>query len=372
MDRLSQIALAMTPGLGATGCRRLLAACPDTDIFALPKAQLAAMLGPSHHEAVDAIAAKACFAQAEAELRFCEANNIRTIFCADADYPERMNHEETQDCPALLYVLGGADLAPEHALAVVGTRRATTYGRDTAATLVHQLRPLGATIVSGLAYGIDTAAHRAALDNGLPTVAVLGHGLDRLYPPENRTLAQQIVQQGGALVTEYPSGTAINPRYFPARNRIIAALADATVVVEASEKGGALITASIAASYQREVFAVPGRLGDKYSCGTNNLIAINKAQLMRDAADIAYHMGWPYAGSQGSQQELFVSLDPDEQQVVDLLHKHSSLTLDEIVNLCGRPRAKVTTTLFDLEMQKVVRALPGRLYELVRNPHRAY
>ena len=180
------------------------------------------------------------------------------------------------------------------------------------------------------------------------------------------------MQQGGALVTEYPSGTAINPRYFPARNRIIAALADATVVVEASEKGGALITASIAASYQREVFAVPGRLGDKYSCGTNNLIAINKAQLVRDAADIAYHMGWPYAGSQGSQQELFVSLDPDEQQVVDLLHKHSSLTLDEIVNLCGRPRAKVTTTLFDLEMQKVVRALPGRLYELVRNPHRAY
>ncbi|MBQ8703712.1 MAG: DNA-processing protein DprA [Bacteroidales bacterium] len=364
MDKLNQIALSMIPGLGPTSCRKLLEAYPGQDIFALPPSELRLAFG-GHRDIVEAIVGKATHARAEQELRQAEQHGMRVLFCTDADYPARLNRDETQDCPVLLYVLGQADLNAERTLAVVGTRRATPQGRDATDRLVGQLAPLKMPIVSGLAYGIDTAAHTAALDHGLPTVAVLGHGLDRIYPPSNRNLAARIVAGGGALVTEYPMGTAINPRYFPARNRIIAALADATVVVEASEKGGALITAAIAAGYHREVFAVPGRLTDTYSRGTNNLIATQRALLVRDASDVADQMGWPspQAPGQGAQASLFPSLSPDGQRLYSLLKSHSQLTIDELARLSGMPMPRVAGELFNLEMQKVVRALPGRLYQ---------
>lgn len=222
-------------------------------------------------------------------------------------------------------------------------------------------------IVSGLAYGIDTAAHTAALDHSLPTVAVLGHGLDRIYPAENRPLAKRILEASGALVTEYPSGTAINPRYFPARNRIIAALGDATVVVEASEKGGALITAAIAASYHRDVFALPGRLSDTYSRGTINLIATNRALLARNADDIAFQLGWPLAGQQATLEGLQETprLSPDEQKIVNVLSENDHLTLDEISRLTAFSLPRTAGILFNMEMAKQVRTLPGHLYQLI-------
>lgn len=364
MDKVSQIALSMIPGLGPTSCRKLLAAYPGQDIFALPPAELKLAFG-SHRDIVEAILGKTTHARAEQELRLAEQHGIRLLFCTDGDYPVRLNRDETQDCPVLLYVLGPANLNAERALAVVGTRRATPQGRDATDRLVGQLTPLKMPIVSGLAYGIDTAAHTAALDHGLPTVAVLGHGLDRIYPPSNRNLATRIVAEGGALVTEYPMGTAINPRYFPARNRVIAALTDATVVVEASEKGGALITAAIAAGYHREVFAVPGRVTDTYSRGTNNLIATQRALLVRDGSDVAEHMGWPspQASGKSAQASLFPSLSPDGQRLYDLLKSHSQLTIDELAHLSGMPMPRVAGELFNLEMQKAVRALPGRLYQ---------
>ena len=366
MDKLSQIALSMIPGLGPSSCRKLLEAYPGQDIFSLPPAELTAAFG-THRDIAAAIRGKTTHARAEEELRFCENNGIRVLFCADADYPARLNREETQDCPVVLYVLGKADLNTGCSLAVVGTRRATAQGRDITDRLVGQLQYLGLPVVSGLAYGIDTAAHTAALNHGLPTVAVLGHGLDRIYPSSNRPLAKRILEQGGALVTEYPNGTAINPGYFPARNRIIAALADATLVVEASEKGGALITAAIAGSYHREVFAVPGRLTDTYSRGTNNLIATQRALMVRDAVDIADYMGWPRPSqhSADSQKELFPALSPDAQRLYELLKKNQHLTIDELATLSGWPLPQVAGILFNLEMQKVVRALPGRLYEPV-------
>lgn len=367
MDKLNQIALSMIPGLGPTSCRKLLEVYPGQDIFDLPPTELKMAFG-SHQAVMEAIRNKSTHSRAEEELRFCERNGIRVLFCTDADYPRRLNREETADCPVVLYALGQADLNAEKAVAVVGTRRATPQGRDNTDRLVGQLQPLMPTVVSGLAYGIDTAAHTSALDYGLPTVAVLGHGLDRIYPSSNRGLAARILKQGGALVTEYTSGTAINPRYFPARNRIIAALSDATLVVEASEKGGALITAAIANGYHREVFAVPGRLTDTYSRGTNNLIATQRAQLVRDAHDLADYMGWPMpqeSATSGSQQELFPSLSADGQRLYDLLTKHQQLTIDELVSLCGLPMPRVAGILFELEMQKVVRALPGRLYQSV-------
>ena len=364
MDKLSQIALSMIPGLGPTSCRKLLEAYPGEDIFALSPAELNAAFG-THRDIAAAIHGKTTPARDEEELRFCERSGIRVLFCTDDDYPARLNREETQDCPVVLYVLGNVDLNAERALAVVGTRRATSQGRDVTDKLIGQLKPLALPIVSGLAYGIDAAAHNAALTHGLPTVAVLGHGLDRIYPAANRPLAKRILEQGGALVTEYPNGTAINPGYFPARNRIIAALADATLVVEASEKGGALITAAIAGSYHREVFAVPGRLTDTYSRGTNNLIATQRAQMVRDAGDITDYMGWPrpLTDKADAQAALFAELSPDGQRFYDLLKKHQQLTLDEMVGLTGLSLPRVAGILFDLEMQKMVRALPGSIYQ---------
>lgn len=366
METLSQIALTFTPGLGNTSIRRLVDLYPDEDIFALPASELKTAFG-SHLSIVDDILKKSAFPRAEEELRFCEQNHIRPLFFTDSDYPKRLNSQETDDCPALLYVLGSADLNPERSVAIVGTRRATPYGHDNTDRLVRELTPYNTSIISGLAYGIDTAAHKAALSHGLPTVAVLGHGLDRIYPAENRPLAKRILDSGGALVTEYPNGTAINPRFFPARNRIIAALSDATLVVEASEKGGALITAAIAATYHRDVFAVPGRLSDTYSRGTNNLIATNRALLVRNADDIAYQLGWPIIGKQLTLNNIkdTPKLASDEQKIFNQLKDNGQQTLDELATATGFPLPKAAAILFNLEMNGLVRPLPGHLYQLV-------
>ena len=369
MDRLAQVALAMTEGLGPTAIRKLLDAYPGEDIFALPAAELRMAFG-NHRAVVDNLLNKTAFARAEEELRAAEAKHIKVLFFTDEAFPQRLNREECADSPVLLYALGDADLNARRALAVVGTRKATAYGRDTTERIVKELTETAeedkTLVVSGLAYGIDTMAHKASLENDLPTVAVLGHGLDRIYPAANRSLAERIVHSGGTLLTEYPMGTAINPRQFPARNRIIAAMSDATLVVEASEHGGALITATMAAGYQRDVFAVPGRLGDTYSCGTNNLIATNKALLVRSAADIAYQLGWPMKaenGEQGTQGELFPTLPPAEQKMLELLRKNGNMTIDEIVSLSGLPMPKAASLLFNLEMAKAVHVLPGHLYQ---------
>ena len=367
MATLSQIALTFIPRLGPTAIRRLMEAYPDEDIFSLPRQELKAAFG-SHIGIIESISSKSGHARAEQELAFCEKNGIRPLFFTDSDFPERLNRPECGDSPVLLYVMGRADLNAERTVSVVGTRRATAQGRDNTDRLVRDLKAYNTPIVSGLAYGIDTAAHTAALDHGLPTVAVLGHGLDRIYPPENRPLAKRILDAGGALVTEYPNGTAIHPKYFPARNRIIAAMGDATVVVEASEKGGALITAAIAASYQRDVFALPGRLTDTYSRGCNNLIATNRAQLLRTADDIAFQLGWPLIGKQMAiaEAEEAAALSPTEQKVIDLLQEHDRMTLDEVAARLAASLPKAAGLMFNLEMRGLVHTLPGHLYQASR------
>lgn len=367
MSPLSQIALTFIPELGNTSIRHLVDLYPDEDIFSLPKSELKNAFG-NHQSILDNILNKSAFSRAEEELRFCEQNHIRPLFFTSPYYPKRLNQSETDDCPALLYVLGPANLNPERAVAIVGTRRATAQGRDNTDRIVCDLKPYNTPIISGLAYGIDTAAHTAALDHGLPTFAVLGHGLDQIYPSQNRPLAKRILESGGALVTEYPSGTAITPRNFPARNRIIAALADATVVVEASEKGGALITAAIAASYHREVFALPGRLTDTYSRGTNNLIATNRALLIRNANDIAFQLGWPLIGQQTTiaEAENTRKLTSDEKIIVDILRDEDHLTLDELASMASFSLPKAASILFNLEMTKLVHTLPGHLYQLAK------
>lgn len=341
---------------------------PDVEaLFAMTRPQLKDIFG-KHKGVIDAIAGKSTLSQAEVLIAEAEKYHIDMLFFTDPAYPQRLNAAGCEDAPVLLFKLGQCDLNMQHSVALVGSRKATDYGQTTTVRLVEEMSADNPLIVSGLAYGIDTTAHKAALDNGVPTVAVLGHGLDTIYPSQNRGLAKRIVEYGGALITEYPLHTEIKATNFPARNRIIAALADATVVVEAAERGGALITANIASSYNREVFAVPGRLEDTTSEGCNNLIANNKAILIRNAGDLFFQMGWKSTFDKRrhkeQQQSLFATLNANEKVIVELLEKNREMTMDEIVQQSGLPLPKIAAAMMELELKKVIRCLPGRLYKL--------
>ncbi|MBR1517015.1 MAG: DNA-processing protein DprA [Bacteroidales bacterium] len=366
-NQLYAIALAMTPGLSCSGCRKLLDIHADPEeIFGLTKKDLVELFG-QHHQIIDAIAGKTMMGRAEEELAWAEKNDVRILFITDADYPQRLKLPGCEDTPTLLYLKGACDLNAERVVSVVGTRRATEYGKDMTSKLIGQLQGEGVMVVSGLAYGIDAAAHRSSLQYGLTTVGVLGHGLDQIYPPENRGLARDMVYGGGGLITEYPSQTKINPRYFPARNRIIAALSDATIVVEAAEKGGALITAGIANGYHRDVFAVPGRVYDSYSKGCNNLIANNRANIIRTMDDLYYSMGWERkcrakSGMDGVQQQLFVALSNEEQAIYDILQASPNLTMEEIKAKSELSLPKIANALLNMELNSIVKCLPGKLY----------
>lgn len=363
--RVYEIALTLIPGLGSTSLRKLLDIYPDPEeIFAMSIEQLHNIFG-SHAEISEAIHSQATVRRAENEVAFADRFGIRILFFTDEAFPQRLNGDSCSDAPALLYCHGNCDLNASRSLSVVGSRRATAHGVEQTHRIVEGLRDNQVCVVSGLAYGIDTAAHKAALECGLPTVAVLGHGLDRIYPPQNRPLAQRILQQGGALLTEYISGTAINPGYFPARNRIIAALGDGTLVVEAARKGGALITAAIAGSYNREVMAVPGRPTDTYSEGCNNLIVAQRASLVRHADDVMEVMGWPREETrqQGVQQELFAQLSPTEQRIRDLIVAQDALSLDQLAVACEMTLPRMAAIMLEMELRGLVQALPGGRYQ---------
>ena len=362
------IAITNIPGLGAKGTRQLMDVCHGPEeLFSMSRAQLREIF-PRHSSIADAIESKATLRQAEQEIPRLQQFGIETLFFTEEDYPQRLNETGCEDTPVLLYRLGQCDLNPHHAVAMVGTRKCSDYGRTVTIRLVQEMAADKPVIVSGLAYGIDTAAHSAALNHGLPTVAVLGHGLDTIYPNQNRPLAKRILDQGGALLTEYPLETEIQAAFFPARNRIVAALSDATVVVESAERGGGLITANIANSYHREVFAVPGRLDDPLSEGCNNLIVSNKAIMLRNAGDLYFQMGWKNdmvkARHKEEQQELFATLKESEQTIVSLLHEHREMTMDEIDQKCDLSLPKIASSLMEMELKGVVRCLPGRIYKL--------
>lgn len=364
-DLIYRIALAITPGIGCKSYRQLIELCGEpAQLFNMSRKELNQIFG-NHRDIAESIASKATLKRAEEECAFIERNNIIPLFCTDSDYPQRLNRSDCADTPPLLYSQGRCNLNAKRIVGVVGTRRITPYGRDMTEKIVGELKCDDMVIVSGLAYGVDTAAHSAAISNNLPTVGVLGHGLDRLYPTQNRKLAMNMLEHGGCLLTEYLSYTQISPSNFPARNRIIAALADAVIVVEASEKGGALITANIANSYHREVFAVPGRISDTYSRGCNNLLANNKAIIYTNADNFYFNMGWEQPKSQtGAQQQLFPSLTPDEQKIVDMLRQEDMLGIEEICERTAFPLPKVAGILLNLELENILRCLPGKMYRL--------
>ena len=310
--------------------------------------------------------------RAECEMRFMEEHRIRALTLNDDDYPQRLT--ECPDAPIILYYKGQADLNQERIVSLVGTRRMTTYGQDLIRRFIADLRQRcpEVLIVSGLAYGVDICAHREALAHGYPTVGVLAHGLDQIYPYRHRETAAQMVNQGG-LLTEFMTQTNADKPNFVRRNRIVAGMADSVILVESAAKGGGLITAEIAQSYARAVFAFPGNVGQMYSEGCNNLIRDNGAGLISNAADFIKAMGWPTVQdmplfSQSSASAVgtqIPNLTPEEQQVVSLLQQTNDLQLNIITVKTGIPIGRLTALLFQLELKGVVKPLAGGMYHLL-------
>ncbi|MGF7082913.1 DNA-processing protein DprA [Mucilaginibacter sp. UYCu711] len=302
--------------------------------------------------------------RAAEELKFIEKNNIKVLFYTDANYPKRLKN--CIDAPILLYSKGNADLNARKIVSIVGTRNATDYGRQLCADLVAELQQYDVLVVSGLAHGIDVITHKECIKNNVATVGVFGHGLDRIYPVANRSTADKMLENGGWL-TEYPSGTVPGSGNFPERNRIVAGMADATIVIEASIKGGALITAEIANSYNRDVFAFPGRLGDTYSEGCNFLIRNNKAALLTCVADLAYSLGWekPDDAKPVEQFMLPIDLTGDERTIYNVIQQHNApLAIDDLTIKTNMPMSQLAMNLLNMEMQGFIRSLPGKMYRV--------
>ncbi len=310
--------------------------------------------------------------RAEEELEFCRKGKIRCLGLNDEDYPQRL--KDCNDAPVLLYYRGSANLNSQHIVSMVGTRQITNYGKDLCRSFVRDLKQVcpDALVVSGLAYGVDVNCHRAALEQGLETVGVLAHGLDQIYPRHHRETAKQMVDQGG-LLTEYMSNTIIDKRNFVQRNRIVAGVSDAVIVVESATKGGSLITAEIAQSYNRQVWAFPGRVFDTYSSGCNMLIFKNKASLLTNAEDFCLEMGWTddvqhqKQLSEGIQQELFADdYSAEEQAVLQALARDDSKQINVLAVETNIAIGELSSLLFSLEMKGAVQSLVGGRYKLRR------
>lgn len=362
---LFKVALSMIPGIGSVLARNLIAHVGSIEgIFHEKLARLMKIPGIGEVNA-RRICEASVLDQAKQELEFIEKNQIRTYFYLDDDYPKRFTH--CNDAPILFYFKGNASFNGEKVISIVGTRNATAYGRQMCDELLRELSEKGykPLVVSGLAYGIDIQAHKSALKFNLPTIGVIGHGLDRLYPSAHRKIADSMLENGG-LLTDFPSQTRIEAANFIRRNRLIAGLSDATIVIESGEKGGALITADIASSYNRDVLAYPGRSSDPYSKGCNKLIKRNIAGMIENVADLEYHLGWEETNGKIKpvQQVLFPDLSSDEKKITDLLLQHGKTNIDHISSISGMPVQKLSSILISLEFKGLINALPGKMYQL--------
>lgn len=368
-ERIYSIALTQVSGIGHIGAKRLIDALGSAvDVFRF-REELPVRVGGLNTRIADLLDCPQAFDRARRECEFMEKNRIRCLTLNDDAYPSRLR--ECPDAPIALFFKGDAELNPLRVINMVGTRNATDYGKQLCVRFLQELRELcpDVLVVSGLAYGIDINAHRAALACQFPTVGVLAHGLDRIYPAVHRKTAVDMLSQGG-LLTEFLTGTEPDRYNFVSRNRIVAGMSDATIVVESAAKGGSLITAELAGSYQRDCFAFPGRASDAASQGCNRLIRDNKAMLIQSAEDFVQAMGWkPQASScqpESVQRCLFPHLSADEQKVVDILSKRGELHINALVVETDIPVHKMNAILFELEMKGVVRVLVGGMYQLFR------
>ncbi len=365
-DRLSFLALHFIPGIGDYLVKQLVSYCGSAEqVFKTPKGKLLKIPGIGQVTA-GAIKSEKTFQLAEKEFKKAEKEETEILFFTDKKYPQRL--KEIEDAPSLIYYKGSANLNHPKSVAIVGTRQATDYGKEMVAKIVDDLKPHDAVIVSGLAYGIDIHAHKQSVKNQLLTLAVMGSGMDVIYPAAHKDTAKKIISHG-ALLTENHFGTKPDAHNFPARNRIIAGLCDALIVVEAAEKGGALITAEIANSYNKDVFAVPGSLGQTYSEGCNKLIRNNKAVLYTSIKDLEYHMSWSTeengAGKKNNKEFDFSSFNPDEQRILSLLkEKNAPMMIDELTIKSSLSPSQLASLLLTLEFNDVVKSLPGKQFAL--------
>lgn len=303
------------------------------------------------------------FKKAEAELKFITQNNIDTAFFKDDNYPEKLKH--CIDGPVLLFTTGNINLANRKIISIVGTRQITPQGTEFCKKLITDLVPLDPIIVSGFAYGVDIVAHQAAMENNLQTIGVVAHGLNQIYPSAHKKYVPKMEENGG-FMTEFWSSSNPDKENFVRRNRVVAGMSEATIVIESADKGGSLITANMANDYNRDVFAVPGRTTDKYSQGCNNLIKTQKANLLTSAADLIYILNWDIEEKpKAIQKQLFVSLNDEEQKVYDFLQQNGKELMDIIALRCDFPIFKISGILLNMELKGVIRPLPGKLFETI-------
>ncbi|MBD5233710.1 MAG: DNA-protecting protein DprA [Bacteroidales bacterium] len=334
------------------------------EFFTLSGSRLAALSGVDRKYFDDARRSEA-LDKARVEAEFVRSKNIGAVFCNEPEFPARL--KECADGPAMLFVSGNISAASEpHSVAIVGTRHCTPYGADFTKRLVHDLAESldGLLIVSGLAYGVDICSHRAAMTEGVPTAAILAHGLNTIYPADHRNDARRIIAEGGFIATEYCSWQQIHRGNFLARNRIVAGLADVTIVIESDMKGGAMATARLAGAYNREVMALPGRVGDTYSRGCNELIASGAAAMVRDASDVISLMNWTARPKAGEQKVLTFDIPEAYVPVLDALREKPDMTVNDLCVGLSMPYSRLTALLFKMELEDFIVALPGGKYAL--------
>jgi len=361
---LYPIALSMINGIGSINAKKLIAYTGSAEnVFKEKRQNLLKIpgIGESH---ADEIKNAETLIKAEEELKFIDKYKIKALYYLNSDYPVRL--KECNDSPIILYVRGNVNLNYEKVVSIVGTRQATNYGINCCEKIISGFakHKHDVMIVSGMAYGIDISAHKLALKNNLPTVGVLGHGLNTIYPASHREYASEIIENG-ALVTEFPSKIPIDKAFFVRRNRIIAGLADATIVVESAAQGGALITAELANAYNRDVFAIPGRIDDNKSKGCNNLIKNNKAMLINSVEDIEYYLNWINEEKKPIQLQLFTDLTDEENKILNIVRANDEIPLDFISIEAQMPVSKTSSLLLNLELAGLIRCLPGKIYKAI-------
>lgn len=367
-EQIYTLALTRIPGLGLMGAYNLVRTLGSASAIFQHRKELKELLPEVSDKLIKALDCPKAFHRAEEELKYAEKNQIQCITLNDAAYPSRL--KECEDAPLALFYRGNAPLNALKVISMVGTRHATAYGEDLCQSFIRELKELrpDVLIVSGLAYGIDICAHRAALQHGFATIGVLAHGLDRIYPGAHRKTAIDMMDHGG-LLTEFMSGTNPDRQNFVKRNRIVAGMSDATIVVESAIKGGALITAELAESYHRDCFAFPGRTTDIYSAGCNEIIRNNRASLLSSAEDFVNAMGWNLTNNKTKdviQRELFPELSEEEKKIVQVLHRNpDGIQINTLVVETNIPINRISAILFELEMKGVVRALAGGVYRLL-------
>jgi len=362
-DVLHQIALTLIEDIGAVQAKNLIEHFGDAPaVFKAKKKELSLIEGIGEVRA-SKIKSFENFIEAEDEIKFCEKHHIDIVFLTDNNYPRRLLN--CYDPPTVLYYRGNADLNHPKIISVIGTRNNTAYGKQLTEKLIEEMTASNILIASGLAFGIDAIAHKAALHNGLPTIGVLAHGLDTIYPSQHKVLAKEMLLHGG-LITEFKRKTKADKHNFPKRNRIVAGMSDATIVIETAAKGGSMITAELAYNYNRDVFAVPGKTTDEKSSGCLKLIQQNKAMLFTDAKQLMECMGWEEKKKQiKKQRELFIELNSDEKIIVEILKEKEKMPIDELYLKSNLSSSAVAAALLNLEMHNVLEGLPGKMYRLI-------